>query len=90
MQDVIFYTIWGFVFFIMVWLVFMVAKSGNYKTGYKDGYAAGLSEQTNCMVRHIHDMVDTVVNNGISKLLVEDTMQEDEKLVYEEQFGNKE
>ena len=72
MQDVIFYTIWGFVFFIMVWLVFMVAKSGNYKTGYKDGYTAGLGEQTNCMVRHIHDMVDTVVSDGISKLLKKD------------------
>ena len=88
--DIVFYGMNIIVLIIMMYLVFMVAKAGNYKTGYKDGYAAGLSEQTNCMVRHIHDMVDTVVNNGISKLLNEDTMQEDEKLVYEEQFGNKE
>ena len=72
MQDIVFYTIWGFVFCIMVWLVFMVAKSGNYETGYRDGYAAGLGSQTNCMVRHIHDTVDAVVNGGISKLLKED------------------
>ena len=72
MQDMIFYTIWGFVFFVMVWLVFMVAKSGNYETGYRNGYAAGLGSQTNCMVRHIHDTVDTVVNGGISKLLEKD------------------
>ena len=67
MQDIVFYTIWGFVFFVMVWLVFMVAKSGNYETGYRNGYAAGLGSQTNCMVRHIHDTVDEVVNGGISK-----------------------
>jgi len=91
--DIVFYSMNIIVLIIMMYLVFMVAKAGNYKTGYKDGYTSGLSQQTNCMVRHIHDMLDTVVSDGVSKLLDEeekyDTMQEDEKLVYEEQFGNK-
>jgi len=87
--EVWFFVLWSIIFSATIWMIFTVAKDANYKIGYKDGYTAGLSEQTNCMVRHIHDMVDTVVNNGVSKLLDEDTMQEDEKLVYEEQFGNK-
>ena len=67
-----FFIMWSIVFSVTIWLIFMVSKDANYKTGYKDGYTAGLSEQTNCMVRHIHDTVDKVVNGGISKLLEED------------------
>ena len=67
-----FFIIWSIVFSATIWCIFMVAKDANYKIGYKDGYIAGLSEQTNCMVRHIHDTVDAVVNGGISKLLKED------------------
>ena len=70
--DIVFYGMNIIVLIIMMYLVFMVAKAGNYKTGYRDGYSAGLSEQTNCMVRHIHDIVDTVVSDGVSKLLKED------------------
>jgi len=42
MQDIIFYTIWGFVFCIMVWLVFVVAKAENYMKGYEQGLTDGL------------------------------------------------
>ena len=70
--EVWFFVLWSIVFAVTIWMIFMVSKDANYKTGYKDGYIAGLSEQTNCMVRHMHDMVDTVVNDGISKLLKED------------------
>jgi len=67
-----FFIMWSIVFSATIWCIFMVAKDANYKIGYKDGYTAGLSEQTNCMVRHIHDMVDVVINDGISKLSDDD------------------
>tara|TARA_R100000750_G_scaffold9351_2_gene6306 strand:- start:3535 stop:3774 length:240 start_codon:yes stop_codon:yes gene_type:complete len=70
--EVWFFVLWSIVFSVTIWLIFMVSKDANYKIGYKDGYIAGLSEQTNCMVRHMHDMVDTVVNDGVSTLLEED------------------
>ena len=66
--EVWFFVLWSIVFSITIWMIFMVAKDANYKTGYKDGYTAGLSEQTNCMVRHMHDMVDEIVHEGISNL----------------------
>jgi|TARA_R100000789_G_scaffold21057_1_gene24039 hypothetical protein len=70
--EVWFFVLWSIVFSVTIWLIFMVSKDANYKIGYKDGYIAGLSEQTNCMVRHMHDMVDTVVSDGVSTLLEED------------------
>ena len=70
--EVWFFVLWSIVFSITIWLIFMVSKDANYKIGYKDGYIAGLSKQTNCMVRHMHDMVDTVVSDGVSTLLEED------------------
>ena len=70
--EVWFFILWSIVFSVTIWMIFMVSKDANYKIGYKDGYTAGLSEQTNCMVRHMHDMVNTVVNDGVSKLLKED------------------
>ena len=70
--EVWFFILWSIVFSVTIWMIFMVSKDANYKIGYKDGYTAGLSEQTNCMVRHMHDMVNTVVNDGVSKLLKKD------------------
>tara|TARA_R100001530_G_scaffold136352_1_gene116645 strand:- start:4860 stop:5099 length:240 start_codon:yes stop_codon:yes gene_type:complete len=70
--EVWFFVLWSIVFSVTIWLIFMVSKDANYKIGYKDGYIAGLSEQTNCMVRHMHDMVDTVVSDGVNTLLEED------------------
>jgi hypothetical protein len=70
--EVWFFVLWSIVFSVTIWLIFMVSKDANYKIGYKDGYIAGLSEQTNCMVGHMHDMVDTVVSDGVSTLLEED------------------
>ena len=67
-----FFIMWSIVFSVTIWLITVVSKDSHYKRGYKDGYTAGLSEQTNCMVRHIHDTVDAVVNGGISKLLEEE------------------
>ena len=67
-----FFIMWSIVFSVTIWLITVVSKDSHYRTGYKDGYTAGLSEQTNCMVRHIHDTVDAVVNGGISKLLEEE------------------
>ena len=67
-----FFIMWSIVFSVTIWLITVVSKDSHYKSGYKDGYTAGLSEQTNCMVRHIHDTVDKVVNSGISKLLEEE------------------
>jgi len=60
MQDVIFYTIWSFVFCIMIWLVFLVAKSSNYKKGYDDGW----NDRSR---RSVDRIKRTGVNNGKHK-----------------------
>lgn len=36
--DIVFYSMNTFVFIIMVYLIFMVAKHENYSKGYRDGY----------------------------------------------------
>jgi len=36
--DIVFYSMNVFVFVIMVYLVFMIAKYENYNKGYKDGW----------------------------------------------------
>lgn len=38
MHNIMFYSMWVFVFVVMVWLVFAVAKHQNYHKGYRHGW----------------------------------------------------
>lgn len=54
--DTYFLIMCSSVFVIMVWLIFMVAKDANYRSGYKDGYNAGISS-------HFHEGFSKIINN---------------------------
>ena len=54
--DTYFLIMCSSVFVIMVWLIFMVAKDANYRSGYKDGYNAGISS-------HFHEGFSKIIND---------------------------
>ena len=41
------YFLFGTVFITLIWLIFVVAKSENYKNGYRQGYIDGKNSMPN-------------------------------------------